>query len=50
MPSKALRRLHAVGPGIYELATADTVVCRCEELTGRELEGAIATSADLNVV
>jgi len=47
---KALRRLHTVGPGIYELATADTVVCRCEELTARELEGAIATSADLNTV
>ena len=47
---RALRRLHAVGPGIYELATEDTVVCRCEELTARELEGAIATSADLNAV
>ena len=25
--------LHAVGPGIYELASPDTIVCRCEELT-----------------
>jgi len=47
---RALRRLHAVGPGIYELATADTVVCRCEELAASELEGAIAVSADLNTV
>ena len=47
---RALRRLHAVGPGIYELATPDTVVCRCEELTARELDGAISTSADINAV
>jgi NADPH-dependent 2,4-dienoyl-CoA reductase/sulfur reductase-like enzyme len=46
----ALRPLHGVRPGIYELADADTVVCRCEELTARDLEAAIATSADLNAV
>jgi thioredoxin reductase len=46
----ALRRLHAVGPGIYELAIPDTVVCRCEELTAGELERAIATSTDLNAI
>jgi NADPH-dependent 2,4-dienoyl-CoA reductase/sulfur reductase-like enzyme len=47
---KALRRLHAVGPGIYELATDDTVVCRCEEVTVRELREAAADTIDLNVV
>jgi sarcosine oxidase alpha subunit family protein len=46
----ALRRLHTVGPGIYELATPDTVVCRCEELTAAELDRAIATSTDLNAI
>jgi D-hydroxyproline dehydrogenase subunit alpha len=46
----ALRRVHAIGPGIYELATAETVVCRCEELTAGELDAAIATSTDLNAV
>ena len=46
----ALRRLHAVGPGIYELATDDTVVCRCEELTAGELDAAIAASTDVNAV
>lgn len=46
----ALRRLHAVGPGIYELATPDTLVCRCEELTAEELDHAIATSTDLNAI
>lgn len=46
----ALHRLHAVGPGIYELATADTVVCRCEEVTAAELDRAIATSTDLNAI
>jgi thioredoxin reductase len=46
----ALRPLHAVGPGIYELADGDTVVCRCEELTAAELDRAIASSTDLNAV
>jgi NAD(P)H-nitrite reductase large subunit len=46
----ALRRLHTVGPGIYELATPDTIVCRCEELTAGDLDGAIATSTDLNAI
>ncbi len=47
---RALQPLHAVGAGIYELAAADTVVCRCEELTAGELDVAIAASADLNAV
>jgi thioredoxin reductase len=46
----ALRRLHAVGAGVYELATPDTVVCRCEELTAADLERAIATTTDLNAI
>ena len=46
----ALHRLHAVGPGIYELATTDTVVCRCEELTAGELDAAISSSTDVNTV
>ena len=37
---KALRRLHTIGDGVYELATDDTVVCRCEEVTrGRAVRG-----------
>jgi D-hydroxyproline dehydrogenase subunit alpha len=47
---EALRRLHAVGPGVYELAMPDTVLCRCEEVTRAELDEAVAASADLNVV
>jgi Sarcosine oxidase A3 domain/Pyridine nucleotide-disulphide oxidoreductase len=47
---RALRRLHAVGPGVYELAERGTVVCRCEELTAEELDHAIATSADINAI
>ena len=46
----ALARMHAVGPGIYELANADTVVCRCEEVTRGRLEKAIDASADIGVV
>jgi len=47
---RALRRLHRVGAGVYELATPETVVCRCEELTRAELEEAIEASADIGVV
>lgn len=46
---RALARTHAIGPGIYELAAPDTVVCRCEEITRRQLDEAIASSADLSV-
>ena len=46
----ALRPLHAMGPGIYELADGDTVVCRCEELTAADLDRAIASSTDVNAV
>jgi len=45
----ALRPLHAVGAGLYELADHDTVVCRCEEVTKRTLDEAIAASSDPNV-
>lgn len=47
---RALARMHAVGPGIYELAPADAIVCRCEEVTRRALDAAIESSADPSVV
>ena len=47
---RALRRMHAVGPGIYELATPETVVCRCEEITRAELDEVITASGDVGVV
>jgi NADPH-dependent 2,4-dienoyl-CoA reductase/sulfur reductase-like enzyme len=47
---RALRRMHRIGPGVYELATPETVVCRCEEVTRAELERAIDASDDVNVV
>jgi thioredoxin reductase len=47
--ARALRRMHRVGPGIYELAHPDTVICRCEEVRRAELDEAIATSADPGV-
>jgi hypothetical protein len=47
---RALRRLHRVGPGIYELATAETVVCRCEEVSAGAIEVAAEATTDVNVV
>ncbi len=46
----ALRRMHGIGPGVYELADVGTVVCRCEEVTRGALEVAIETSSDASVV
>jgi len=46
----ALRPLYAIGAGIYELATPETVVCRCEEVTLARLEEAASASHDLNAV
>jgi NADPH-dependent 2,4-dienoyl-CoA reductase/sulfur reductase-like enzyme len=47
----ALRRMHAIGAGVYELAgDPQTVVCRCEEVRRETLDDAIAGSRDLNVV
>ena len=34
---RTLARMYPVGPGIYELATDDTIVCRCEEVTAGDL-------------
>jgi hypothetical protein len=42
--------MYRVGPGIYELAAPDTVICRCEELRRDELDRAIAATPDVNVV
>jgi len=45
---KRMRRLHEVlgdifriGPGIYELSAGDTIVCRCEDVTGDEVLKAV---------
>jgi thioredoxin reductase len=38
----ALNSIYAVGPGLFELATPDTIICRCEERTSRDLDAMIA--------
>ena len=47
---RALRPLYGVGAGIYELATPETVVCRCEEVTIARLEQALDATVDVDVV
>jgi succinate dehydrogenase/fumarate reductase flavoprotein subunit len=37
--------LYAVGPGLSELITPETVVCRCEEVLGAAVEKAVAEGA-----
>lgn len=46
----ALGSMYRIGHGLDELSDYDTMVCRCEEVTLRELERAIASSEDPNVV
>ncbi|MFA4927054.1 MAG: NAD(P)/FAD-dependent oxidoreductase [Patulibacter sp.] len=48
--TRALRRMHDVGPGIFDLATPDTVVCRCESVTAQRLSETIDGTRDINVV
>jgi NADPH-dependent 2,4-dienoyl-CoA reductase/sulfur reductase-like enzyme len=42
---RALESILAPRPGLYELATDDTVVCRCEEVLAGEIRAAIAAGA-----
>ena len=47
----ALNQTYAVGGGVYALATPDTLVCRCEEVTVAEiLDSIVAESSDPNSV
>lgn len=47
----ALNDIYRVGPGLYELATAETVVCRCEMRTLGDLVGMVEGGvSDPNVV
>jgi NADPH-dependent 2,4-dienoyl-CoA reductase/sulfur reductase-like enzyme len=41
----ALERIHAPRPGLFELATDETVVCRCEEITARQIREAVSEGA-----
>lgn len=47
---RALLPLYAVGPGIYELATPETVVCRCEEVTLARLEETMEATVDTDAL
>ncbi len=46
----ATRRLFRVGSGVYDLADAATVICRCEGTTHGELSAAARTTHDPSVV
>jgi len=46
-----INRLYLVGPGLFELATPETVICRCEERSMGDLETLIADgTGDPNIV
>src|SRR5205085_2078378 len=40
-----INELFRMRPGIYELADADTIICRCEEVTAGEIRRGIARGA-----
>lgn len=44
---RALERMHAPEPGLFELAEDDTIVCRCEEVTAGEVRQAVDDGARL---
>jgi hypothetical protein len=43
----ALTRMHRVGAGIFELASADTIVCRCESVTRTMIEASGTSDIDI---
>ncbi len=43
---KTYAQMFTPGPGVYELATDDTVICRCEEVTRSQIRQAIGRGAD----
>jgi thioredoxin reductase/bacterioferritin-associated ferredoxin len=43
--SAAMTDVYRPRPGLFDLATADTVVCRCEEVTRAEIEAALRDGA-----
>jgi D-hydroxyproline dehydrogenase subunit alpha len=46
-----LNQLYLVGPGLFELATDETVICRCEERTVADLDALISDGVrDPNIV
>jgi NADPH-dependent 2,4-dienoyl-CoA reductase/sulfur reductase-like enzyme len=48
---RVLDEISTPGPGLYELAKDDTIVCRCEEITLGEIKEALADGAnDMNEV
>jgi thioredoxin reductase len=38
----AMDQVYRIRPGLHELATAETILCRCEEVRVREIEEAVA--------
>lgn len=48
--TRATGRMYRVGEGIFDLAEGDTVVCRCEGVSERDLREAVATAPDVSAV
>lgn len=46
----ALNRMFNVGPGIYRLATPETVICRCESVKRSSIDPIIDSTDDVSVV
>ena len=46
----ATSRLYRFGPGITELATQETIICRCEVVARRSIDAAVDATDDINVV
>lgn len=47
---KALNHMFDIRPGIYELASDETIVCRCESVKKSDIDSVIESSADVSVV
>jgi len=47
---RAINKMFEVKQGIYQLADANTVICRCESVKAKEIDPVIDSTCDLSVV
>jgi D-hydroxyproline dehydrogenase subunit alpha len=48
--AQATRRMFTIGSGVYGLASPDTVVCRCENITQAQIDTAVAATPDISAI
>lgn len=48
--TRATQRMYGVGEGVFDLAEPDTIVCRCEGVSERDVRAAVQTAPEVSAV